>query len=83
MQRKYIGAFNALKKIGVPVYVHADDRGNFSIDAESPEADNWVSYWSPHPDWDFGMESKLREELYQRGLFAEWVNPGRLAVHLV
>jgi hypothetical protein len=72
MKRTFIAAFNELKKLGAPVYVHPDDRGNFSIDAESSE--EWADYYSE-------VNPKIEKVLQRRGLFAEWVNPGRLAVY--
>lgn len=82
MQRIYIKAFNQLKKLGVPVYVHPDDDGNFSIDAESSNSSDWANYYGQTPGWAFGVNPKIDEVLEAcGGLFCEWVNPGRLAVH--
>ena len=43
MKRIYIKAFNKLTKMGVPVYEHHDDKGNFSISAEDEGSSNWVA----------------------------------------
>jgi hypothetical protein len=85
MKQKYIKAFNQLEKIGVPVYEHVDDNGNFSIDAEHSESYLWCNYYDGHaiPDWDFGVNPKIGDILRARGLFAEWVNAGRLSVYEV
>ena len=37
MKRDYRNAYNALKKLGVPVYVREDMDGRFQISAEEPE----------------------------------------------
>tara|TARA_R110000822_G_C15159912_1_gene478137 strand:+ start:461 stop:691 length:231 start_codon:yes stop_codon:yes gene_type:complete len=74
MKRIYIKAFNQLTKLGVPVYEHCDDNGNFSISAEEPESYKWVGF--------SGDETpKLDDLLFAHGLFCEWVNGGRLAVY--
>lgn len=81
MKAKYQKAFDALKTLGVPVYEHADDNGNFSIDAEDPKADDFVGYYATQPDWIFGVHPAVNTTLRNFGLFAEWVNPGRLSVY--
>lgn len=81
MNTKYRKAFAALTRMGVPVYEHADDAGNFSIDAECAESERWVSYYACPESWVFGVHPKLDHTLRKHGLFAEWVNPGRLSVH--
>lgn len=81
MRKQYRKVFDQLKALGVPVYEHVDDFGNFSIDAECAKSDDWVSYYSMNPDWEFGMNPKLSQTLMAQGMFAEWVNPGRLAVY--
>jgi hypothetical protein len=82
MQRIYIKAFNALKKMGVPVYEHGDDNGNFSISAEASGADQWASYYDGYLIWNGeSTNPALDSTLRQFGLYAEWVNPGRLAVY--
>lgn len=81
-KQRFESAFNALKVMGVPVYIHADDRGHsFSIDAEDADAAEWVSYYHGSPDWIFGTHPAVQSLLNRFGLFAEWVNPGRLSVY--
>jgi hypothetical protein len=81
MKRQYIKAFNALQKMGIPVYEHVDDRGNFSISSEEPQSDFWVDYYSMAPGWVFGVHPAVDSKLKEFGLWAEWVNPGRLSVY--
>lgn len=81
MKRTYIKAFNALKKMGVHVYEHVDDNGNFSISSEEAGSDQWVSYYCMDPSWIFGVHPTLVKTLSRFGLYAEWVNPGRLSVY--
>jgi hypothetical protein len=85
MKRDFIKPYNQLKKIGVPVYEHSDDNGNFSIDGEHPESYLWCDYYDGHtiPDWDFGINPKIGQILSKHGMFVEWVNPGRLAVYYI
>ena len=83
LRPKFRNAFARLKTMGVPVYQHPDDNGNFSIDAEAPDAEKWVDYYGNpvREDLVFGVHLDLERELQARSLFCEWVNPGRLAVY--
>lgn len=67
-------AFNKLKKLGCPVresQPYHPDRGYFWIDAEAPEAEGWLDYWSA--DLFFGSD-KLNKILADHGLYWEWYN---------
>jgi len=83
MKMKYKAAFTALKKLGCPVYEHSDDNGNFSISAEEATSYLWCDYYDGYriPDWEFGVSPKITELLRSKGLFAEWMNSGRLVVY--
>jgi hypothetical protein len=83
MKRKYIKAYNALKKLGVPVYVRDDMDGRFQISAEDPESYKWADYYEgdSHPNWIFGVNPVIDEVLKKYGLFCEWINPGELGVY--
>lgn len=81
MKRIYTKAFNALKKLGVPVYEHVDDDGNFSINAEAVGATDWVDYYDGIYLWADTINPKIEDVLRANRLYAEWVNPGRLAVY--
>ena len=83
MKRIYIKAFNKLIKMGVPVYEHHDDNGNFSISAEDEGSSNWVNYHDGARIWGDSIKPELRDTLIAMGLFAEWHNPGRLAVYQI
>jgi hypothetical protein len=64
-------AFNKLKKLGCPVRESHSDRGHFWIDAEAPEAEGWLDYWSA--DLCFGSD-RLNKILADHGLYWEWYN---------
>ena len=81
MKRKYIRAFNALKKMGVPVYERDDMNGRFQISAEEPESFKWVNYYESPSTWEFGVHPRIDEMLRQCGLFCEWINAGELGVY--
>ena len=81
MDTRYRKAFNALKKMGVPVYVREDMDGRFQISAECAESERWVSYYACPESWVFGVHPKLDHTLREHGLFAEWINPGELGVY--
>ena len=82
MNKKYTKAFNALKKLGCPVFVHVDAPNRFDISAEESNSDEWASYYNGdyRPDWIFGVNPKVNEILSKHGLFAEWMNPAHLRV---
>jgi len=82
MKRNMRTAYNRLKKLGCPVYIHVDDNDKrFSIDSEAPDAYLWADYWASGRRWGFETTNpKIDEILRPLGLFAEWCNPGRLAV---
>jgi hypothetical protein len=81
MKRPYRYAYNALKKMGVPVFIHRDDENTFDISAEDINSEMWVSYWSPQPHWIFGVNPMVEQILRHWGLHAEWINPGHLRVY--
>lgn len=83
MKQKYQKAFDTLKAMGVPVYEHVDDNGNFSISAEEAGSDNWVSYYGSVPGWVFGVHPDLDAALRKHGMHAQWENPARLCVHMI
>ena len=87
MKRNHRLAFNALKKIGCPVYERSDIE-NFQISAEGirGEYDNdtcWADYYSGQniPDWEFGINPLITNTLAKYGLHAEWINPGEIGVY--
>lgn len=82
MKRQFRNAFNALKKLGVPVYVRDDMGGRFQISAEEPESYKWADYYAyARAGWDFGVNPLIDQVLKKYGLFSEWINPGELGVY--
>ena len=86
MKRNYRTAFNALQKIGCPV-LEGDDYGNmdkFRISAENNDQECWADYYQMTDGDDtgfmMGVNNKINDILDANGLFAEWCNPGVLAV---
>jgi hypothetical protein len=80
IDRQYVPAYVALKKMGVPVYVRDDMNGRFQISAEDPESYKWANYYESPSSWVFGVNPKIDEVLGKYGLFSEWINPGELGV---
>ena len=87
MTRNHRLAFNALKKIGAPVYERSDIK-NFQISAEGIIGDYdrdtlWANYYDGHsiPNWEFGINPLITETLAKYGLHAEWINAGEIGVY--
>ena len=83
MKANYRKAFEQLKKMGVPVYVHVDHEDRFDISAEESNSGKWVCYpsWNPHLSWEFGIHPDVNTILHKHGLYAEWVNPAQARVY--
>jgi hypothetical protein len=84
MKRNARSAFNALKKIGAPVYEGKDWGGEyFILSAEENEKEIWADYYDGMniPGWLFGVNPKVTKVLDKFGLVAEWINPGVLRVY--
>jgi len=74
-------AMNELYDIGAPVIEHTD---GVYISGEDNHKECWADYWegSMYPSMcdDFGVNHKINAILEKHGLFAEWQNPGLLAI---
>lgn len=81
MKQKFRLAFNALQKLGVPVYVRDDMDGRFQISAEEPDSYKWADYYESPSSWIFGVNPQVESTLTKYGLFSEWINPGELGVY--
>lgn len=83
MKRQYRLAYNALEKLGVPVYERDDMNGRFQISAEEPDSYKWLDFYEGDrmPDWIFGVHPKIDEVLSKYGLRSEWINAGELGVY--
>lgn len=76
----YAKAFNELKKMGAPVFKNED--GMF-ISAEENDDVCWADYYCEFNNGeldDFGVNKKINDTLDKYGLFAEWQNPGCVAI---
>ena len=87
MTRNHRLAFNALKKIGAPVYERSDIE-NFQISAEGIYDDYdrdtlWADYYDGRniPGWNFGINPLIDDILAKYDLHAEWINPGEIGVY--
>ena len=82
-------AFNALKKIGCPVYEGTwmeGDMDYFRISGEENyNGETWAEYYLSGREGidgmdDFGVNNKINAVLDKYGLMCEWANPGVLDV---
>ena len=82
MTRNHRLAFNALKKLGVPVReFNYNGEDKFWISAEEPDSYKFCDYYAyMREDWEFGVSPVITETLRKYGLFAEWQNPAQLNV---
>ena len=83
MKRQFRLAYNALKKLGVPVYEREDLNGRFNISAEDSNSYQWLDFYEGYrmPNWDFGINPRITEVLDKYGLWAEWINAGELGIY--
>ena len=87
MKRNARTAYDKLKALGVPMYIHDGESYHFLISAEENYDTVWADYYAMtdgvmyYDDLDdFGVNEKINEILDQHGLFCEWQNPGALGV---
>lgn len=72
-------AFLALQEAGCPVKTWEGlDRGHFWIDAEEPESEDWLNYWSMNL---MTGSDRLNEILEEAGLYFEWHNSAYACVY--
>jgi len=86
MERHASNAFNTLKKMGAPVFIHEGESYYFVISAEENYDTVWADYYAmtdgSYGDLcDFGVNESINKVLNDNGLFCEWQNPGVLAVY--
>ena len=84
MKRNYRTAYNQLLKMQCPV-IEGGDRGEdtFRISAERNCEDVNETVWADYNNmgWGlFGVNTQITTVLDANGLYAEWINPGVLAV---
>jgi len=85
MQRNYHRAYNQLRSIGAPVIEGGyNGEDTFRISAESNYSETWADYYmmtdGDGTGFDMGVSNRINDILDHHGLFAEWINPGVLAV---
>ena len=87
MKQHARSAYNALKKIGTPMYIHSGESYYFLISAEENYDTIWADYYAMTDGVycddldDFGVNKKINEILDQHGLYCEWQHPGALGVY--
>lgn len=80
-------AFNALKKIGAPVFVRDESEScHFVISGEDNCKKTWADYWLTadglEPEgFRFGVCPEINEILDKYRLFCEWETAGSLCVY--
>jgi len=93
MNRNARKAFNALQKIGAPVFERNDYRAHFILSGEDNSDEVWADYWEAASlekqlecgkiVWAFGINQKVHDILTPLGLYAEWINPGMLGIYTI
>jgi len=88
MKRHARSAYNDLKKLGVPMYIHQGETYHFLISAEENYDTTWADYYAMtdgvlyYDDLDdFGVNEKINAVLDKHGLYCEWINAGCLGVY--
>ena len=85
MERHAKNAYDTLKKLGVPVYIHRGESYHFLISAEENYDTIWADYYAMSDGTygdlcDSGVNAKINKVLDDYSLFSEWQNPGGLGV---
>lgn len=82
MKRNLRNAYNAMKKIGAPVYDHGED-DTFVISAEENYEDLWADYYEGYRIFNnqHMVNDKLAAILDKYGLWCEWYDCGSLRVY--
>jgi hypothetical protein len=87
MKSNFRQAFNALQKIGCPVYTRVDIK-NFQISAEGiigkyDQSILWADFYDgcKIPDWNFGINPLIENILDKYNLHCEWINAGEIGVY--
>lgn len=85
MKRHARTAYEALKKMGAPVFTNVDCEGqygpHFKLSGEQNYDWIWADYYG---EFDSGYPTicpKVEAVLEKNGLFAEWENPGCVSVY--
>ena len=85
MKKNIEKAYTALNAIGAPVIEGGyNGEDSFRISAEDNEHYDWADYYMM-TDGDctgylMGVSNRINDILDANGLYAEWINPGCLAV---
>lgn len=80
MKRNARSAFNALKKLGVPVFERTDLM-HFGISAEHEESYKFLDYYGEFRGGYPYIADEVTEILDKFNLYAEWENPGAVGVY--
>ena len=80
MKRNARNAYNALKKMGVPVF-EREDLPYFGISAEDEESYRFLDYWGEYRGGFPWISEEVEAVLSKYRLFAEWENPGAVGVY--
>ena len=88
MKQHARSAYDKLKALGVPMYIHEGEPYHFLISAEENYDTVWADYYAMtdgvlyYDDLDdFGVNEKINAILDKHDLFCEWQNPGALGVY--
>ena len=83
MKANHRRAFNALTKLGVPLFERSDYPEGFFISSEHETSYKWCDYYEGYrmTDWEFGVHPDITNTLRKYGLHAEWENPACLGVY--
>lgn len=73
-QQRY--AYNALKKLGAPVFERSDEPDTFGMSSEMENSYEWIDYYGEFRGGYPWISPEAEEVLSKYGLFFEWENPG-------
>lgn len=83
MKRQQRYAYNALKKMGAPVFERSDNPDTFGLSAEDYGTDelSWADYYGEFRGGYPWVDPRAEEIVEKYGLHFEWENAGCLFVY--
>ena len=80
MKRNMRTAFNALQKMGAPVFDNGDNPGGFKMSAEDNSEEIWADFYYGMHGYPY-INERVEQVMADNGVFFEWDNAGCLSAY--